>query len=421
MGLKSTIAGWLGLGGLDEFVTYINRVMNGSTDYCTYATDEAKLKVIFSNPAVLKVFSLQCDLFSLGKVYVYKDNKAIPDDPILKMFKKPNLFQRQSQFQWDFMFFNMLGNSYCYTDSKIVSENNKLYILENNKITFNPEFDKYKDMIVLSNTSETAINKLTIQYTQSNGNSTSIPWGKIIHVPDLSNGTGNWFSGRSRIDALYKVVANSEAALDAKNINVRYSGKYMVAGTADPDNVNQLPLGEEEKQDIETKMNGRKSVHAVKSMIDIKRFVDNIANLKLDESYWADYFIIGSMYNIPTDVLEWYLKGSTFENQEKARGAHVSYSLQPKGNTFYEGFAEYFGYLEQGKEIVIDWEHLPFMQVFAKERAETDQIKSQTILNLMNAGVGMAKINAMLDLELTELDYEKLQATNQQGKNNTNT
>jgi hypothetical protein len=63
------------------------------------------------------------------------------------------------------------------------------------------------------------------------------------------------------------------------------------------------------------------------------------------------------------------------------------------------------------------------MQTFAKERAETEKIKSQSLLNLMKAGVKMEEINKMLDLELTELDYEsaKLQATPQDGKSNTNT
>src|SRR5690606_1977178 len=104
---------------------------------------------IFSNPALLKVVSLQCDMFSLGKVYVYKDGKSIPD-PFLEMIKKPNPFQRETQFKWDFMFWNMIGNSYVYADSYIPTANNKLYILENHKIKFPTEMESYKDKIILS-------------------------------------------------------------------------------------------------------------------------------------------------------------------------------------------------------------------------------------------------------------------------------
>jgi hypothetical protein len=308
------------------------------------------------------------------------------------------------------MFWNMVGNTYAYCDSKIVSTDNLLYILENNKMDFPTEMRTYQDKIVLSKGTQKKISDFQIDYKYCDGSTSKFQWGKIIHTPDLTNGTGNWFRGASRIDALFKIVSNSEAAMDALNVNIRYSGKFMVAGQADPNNVTQLPMGETEKQDIEQKMNGRKTVHAVKSMIDIKRFVDDLASLKLDEIQLAQYFLIGSMYGIPKDVLEAFNSG-TYENQEKARGAFVSYCLAPKGKLFFEGFASFFGYDEQGKEIVIDWEHLPFMQVFAKERAETEKIKSETLLNYMRAGVKKDEINEVMDTKFTELNYEPIQRT----------
>lgn len=61
-----------GLGWIDDLVTYVNRQLDGRAKYNDYSDDVKKLEAIFSNPALLKVFALQCDLFSLGKVYVYK-------------------------------------------------------------------------------------------------------------------------------------------------------------------------------------------------------------------------------------------------------------------------------------------------------------------------------------------------------------
>lgn len=408
-----------GLGWIDDLVTYVNRQLDGKAKYNDYSDDVKKLEAIFSNPALLKVFALQCDLFSLGKVYVYKEGKEIDNDPFLEMIKKPNPFQKESQFLWDMMFWNMVGNTYAYCDSKIVSSDNLLYILENNKMDFPTEMRTYQDKIVLSKGTQKKINDFQIDYKYCDGSASKFQWGKIIHTPDLTNGTGNWFRGASRIDALFKIVSNSEAAMDALNVNIRYSGKFMVAGQADPNNVTQLPMGETEKQDIEQKMNGRKTVHAVKSMIDIKRFVDDLASLKLDEIQLAQYFLIGSMYGIPKDVLEAFNSG-TYENQEKARGAFVSYCLAPKGKLFFEGFASFFGYDEQGKEIVIDWEHLPFMQVFAKERAETEKIKSETLLNYMRAGVNKEEINEVMDTKFTELNYEPIQRTAKSNNSQTN-
>lgn len=415
----SWIRNILGLGYLDDVIMYINRQLDGKAQYNDYSDDVKKLEAIFSNPAVLKVFALQCDLFSLGKVYVYKDGKEVDKDPFLDMIKKPNPFQKESQFLWDMMFWNMVGNTYAYCESKIISSDNMLYVLENNKMEFPTEMRKFQDKIILSTKVRSKINDFLIDYRYCDGSGDKFQWGKIIHTPDLTNGTGNWFRGASRIDALFKVISNSECALDALNINIRYSGKFLVAGQADPKDQFTTPMHEVEKQDIESKMNGRKVVHAVKSMIDIKRFVEDLASLKLDDIQLAQYFLIGSMYGIPKDVLEAFNSG-TYENQEKARGAFVSYCLAPKGKLFFEGFASFFGYDMQGKEIIIDWEHLPFMQVFAKERAETDKTKSETLLNLMKAGVKMDEINTMMDTNFSELNYESAQRTTQSNSNQAN-
>lgn len=394
---------------LDESVTGPDDyfILDPNSDFGQYSTDALKIGVVFNNPAVLKVFKLQCDMFSLGKVYVYRKGKSIEDDPFLDLINNPNPFQQRSQFLWDYMFWKMIGNAYCYVDSdSVLSESNKLYFLDSSKIQFPDKLREYKDRLIFSKEAERMINDQEITYTyEGNTAQEKIKWGKISHVSDLSNGTGNWFKGRSTIDALYEIISNSKASVKSKNINVRYLGKYMVAGQADPKDVTKTPLGDQEKQDIESKMNSRKVVHAVKSMIDIKRFVERADVIgALDASYWDDYFKIGSEFGIPRDVLEASLKGATYDNQQEARGAHVEYTLSPAGEQLMNSFNKRFGY--KNKTILMSWDHLSFMQVFAKRKAETDKIKSDTLLNLMKAGVKEEEINSFLDTEFTELDYE---------------
>lgn len=364
-----------------------------------YAADLEKLKLVFSNPAMLKVVSLQCDLFSLAECYVYdKDNNIIEDDPFLNVIKSPNPLQSKSQLLWDYMFWNMIGNSYLYIDSNIIEkQNNKLYFLENQKIDFPLYLEKNKDKLIFSDAKLKEILRSKIKYRYDDGSIFEFDLSKLIIINDLSNGVGNFYKGNSRIDALYKVISNSEYGLDAKNINVRYSGKFMVAGQADPNDVTKLPMGEDEKKSIEDKVNGDKSVHAVKSMIDIKRFVQQADIIdKLDKSFLADYFLIGTMYGIPRDVLEAYAS-STYENQEKARASHVSYTLDPKANQLSSALEKYFGYDKLGKRIYFSWDHLPFTQVFEKDKVEILNKKSMIFQSLLRNGVSLDEINAFLD------------------------
>jgi hypothetical protein len=380
-------------------------MLDPNADFTNFSNDRLKVQAVFSNPAILKVFKLQCDMFSMGEVYVYRNGKEVPNDPFITLINNPNPFQQKSQLLWDYMFWKMIGNAYCYVDSDSAqSDTNKMYMMDSYKMLFPSTMNAYRDKIVLSKATEAAINDLPITYNYSDGTSQQIKWGRITFVPDLSNGTGNWFRGPSSIDALYQIIANSKASPRSKNVTVRFAGKYMVAGQQDPNNVQELPMSEPERQDIESKMNGVKTVHGVKSMIDIKRFVENSAVIEdLDKSYWDDYFKVGSLFGIPRDVLEASLSGSTYENQEIARGAHVDYTLQPAGDQFMNALTKRFGY--STKSIVIKWDHLPFTQASAKLKNQGQLFLSQALINFMKAGVKVDEINSNLGTSFTSLDY----------------
>ncbi len=378
-----------------------------------YSEDTKKLLVIFKNPALLKVFCLQCDLFSLAKVYVYdKDDNLIPDDPALARLANPNPMQGQAQFLWDYMFWKMVGNAYLYMNSNIVErENAPMYWLENSKIEWPLSLEREKDKLIISQSKLREIMGTEITYRYEDGSTFKFKLSDIVSITDLSNGVGNWFKGFSRIDALYKVISNSEVSLDSKNINVRYTGKFLVSGQQDPSDISKKLMGQQEKDDIEKKINGEtwqektdgeKQVHAVKSMVEIKRFVDDLRVLELDKSYLADYYLIGSMYNIPRDVLEAYTS-STFENQEKARAGHVAYTLEPAGEQLGTLICKRWGYDKEGKKICLSWDHLSFAMVFEQQRAALQQTKASVFNSLLKAGVKLEEINAFLDTDFSEV------------------
>lgn len=389
------------------------RLLSPAPSFKEFGKDAERLRIVFSNPAVLKVFALQCDLFSMAKVYVYdKKGAEVKSHEILDRFEYPNYMQGTSQFLWDYMFWKMIGNAYLYMESDDVSRNNApMYWLDPARIDWPDIMDKWKDRIILSESRLNEIMKTEVSYRYEDGTLFKFPLKKLLTVTDLTNGIGNWWKGYSRLDALYKVVANSEKALDSKNINVHYAGKFLVAGMQNPSDVTKTPMSQEEKETIERRVNAEEQqVYAVKSMVDIKRFVEDIKSLDLDNSYLADYYLIGSMYGIPRDVLEAY-KSSTFENQEKARAGHVSYTLEPAGEAVASLLAKRWG-LTKGWRIVISWDHLPFTQVFEKDRAAVQYQKVQTFMALYKLGVPVEEINIYLDTNFT-VDEAKRQSMQQ--------
>jgi len=104
------------------------------------------------------------------------------------------------------------------------------------------------------------------------------------------------------------------------------------------------------------------------------------------------------MYGIPRDVLEANIKGgSTYENQEKATGKHISYALQPKGDDLFEWFTSF-----TGVEMKISWRHLPFMQVFERDRAEVNKMKAETLKILIESGIEPKEALLMTNLNKDE-------------------
>lgn len=388
------------------YYNYGYNVLNGITAFNQYQRDSEKLTMVLSNPAVLKVFCLQMDLFSMGKVTVEKNDKEIEDDPFITLISQPNPFTKtQSQFLRDFMFWNMLGTSYSYVDSARVDRpKNKMYFLNPARIEWPLEMERLKDKMVFSDAELTRINKITITYRYEDGTTFEFPFDRLVISFDLTNSTGNFFKGPSRLDALYKVITNSEYVLDAENINIRYSGKFLVGSDKAVGTAIKVGMSNEEKEDIAEKIDtDKKSVWPLQSMVKIQRFVSDMAALQLKEQYLHQYFVIGSMYGIPRDVLEAY-NSATYENQEKARAAHVNYCLDPKGEQFMDAFENHFGYKEAGKNIKISWEHLPFMQVFAKEKADTQKVTIENLNSLLTLGVSIEQANEYLG---TQFEIEK--------------
>lgn len=390
-------------------------IIQGSTQFNTFARDKEKLAMVLSNPAVLKVFALQCDLFSMGKVQVTdKAGKEIEDDPFIKLVQRPNPMpgQNQSQFLFDFMFWHMLGTAYCYVDSRLVErEKNVMYFLDPSKIEWPTELEKDKDKLIFSDSAFTKLMKTEITYRYQDGTKFEFPFNRLVMSFDLTNGVGNFFKGISRLDALYKIISNSEHVLDSQNVNIRYTSKFMVGSEFATGTTTKLGMTDEEKRDINEKFDSQaKNVYPVRGKVNIQRFVEDLASLQLPQEYLHQYFLIGNMFNIPRDVLEAY-NSATYENQEKARAAHANYTLDPKGNQFMDSFETHFSYKESGKNIKISWDHLPFMQVFAKEKAETKKVTVEVLTSLLALGVSIEQANEFLE---TEFEIEKPPATTAQ-------
>ncbi len=369
-------------------------------------SDSQKLGRILKNPAALFIILLVCDLCSRGRFRLYRseeDREArtneIEDHPLLDLLRKPNPMQTQEQFLWDYMFWRMLGCSNLYTDNPLLTSDNNLYFLSPDMIDWPQWFASNQHTLFITSEDIEELMTKELHYV-TNTQKITFEYRQLKQFYDLSNGVKGWFTTPSRIEALYKIIQNSENLLDSKNVNSHLARKFMVSGKTNPDNVTELPMSEGEKKDIERKVLSFKNIHAVKTMVDIKRFIDDLGGLqKLDQSFMNDAFLIGKMYHIPRDVIERFDEGSTYENQEKARASVISYAVDPGAEDLCTGLLDLYGV--EGVYLALDYSHLPFVQAFEKDKAETADSKSKAFKNMVQAGADPQEAATASGLDLT--------------------
>lgn len=361
-----------------------------------FLSADQKLRMVLRSPACMTIFTLQADMFSLGKV----NSKNTPE--YLKSLRKtPNYKSGWTQFYWDYMFWQMMGTAYLWkSGGRLLNDSNTLQWLNPAYLMWDPSIvTKMMDFIFTKATYK-EITSQKVRYTQSNGKVVYIPLDEITPIHDLSsNMNDNYYVGISRVDALYKIICNAEEYLDANNINIRFSGKWMVSGKQDPNNVTELPMAEHEKRDIEEKIDAGRNVQANKSAIDIKRFTDNLAAQKFEDGFSAQLYIIGKMYNIPRDIIEAYTsssRGATYENQEKAMVRHIEHSLKPKGDELCDALE---GILDI-EDIEMTWHHLACYNVFEVEKQNIITLKLQNAILAQENKLDLSKFPPNISIAL---------------------
>ena len=142
-----------------------------------FKSDKEKINVVLSNPAVLKVFALNCDLFSLGK---------INDDFLYTQRKKPNFKQNWTQFLWDYMFFTQLGTAYLWTPNNQLNETSPIQWLNPSLLEFDTNLIDKLNGLVLSKITYKELTKGVVKYNFGK-TSKLIPLSVITPFYDLTN------------------------------------------------------------------------------------------------------------------------------------------------------------------------------------------------------------------------------------------
>src|SRR6476620_449455 len=347
------------------------------------------------SPALLIVKKFIADTGSLCKINSYENGKLKQEDYLYDIAERPNPFQTWTEFIWQYLFYASSDNAYLYNQNGVV------YFLRQERIILTDEQKKAFKQLYFSSSTKKSTLRGNFKYKEENDKETVLKLENLYIIDVMSGVSGDWFNGSSTLHTLKGIVDNSNSSITSKRKNLFFTQKFMASGQSDPNNVYYTPMSEGEQKSIEQSLtNSNKSIHSVKSKVQVDQLVSNLKNLALDDAFNADFAKITRMFNIPNDLLDLVVKGGVFnEGRETSLAMYVYYNLVP----LLQKLTDTLEIVFDKEDLRPSFNHVPFMKVFEVKNQEQKATKLANLKLAQELGLDEATVQAQLKLIYTEI------------------
>jgi hypothetical protein len=362
----------------DSMGNWVYEMKNGKAIYNDCSIDQYALKT------VIKIIA---DTGKLANINLYENNKLKQKNYLYFYQNKPNVFQSWTDFIEDYLYRISLGTVYMYKNP--LGSFNAHYFLDYKEFDQKTKkyFDDFEKKLIFS---ENLPKENHIIYYGDKKQEIKLKDVIIIHNEPP---TQYWYKNDKSLDAIRKVVSNSESGLDSKNINLHFLKKFLMFQKAGKDDM-QLQvngLSTTEREDIEKKLLSNRSLHVSgKSDLELKRMVENFKSLGIDEAISNDLVMLAVYYNVPIELVVDRAKGlsSQGEAKQKAFVQLITMAIQPKLQKLTD-VLEFD--LKPNEEVKADFNHLPFMGTLRKENSELLKLNLESLKLMQELGIDINK------------------------------
>jgi hypothetical protein len=379
------------------------------TDSDSFSSGYDELELALSNPALFSTLDYRASLFSQGLFFVEDlEGNDLGGDPILDRLSNPNYAESKEDFLYKVNFFKGTGNCLVRNISRGKDNTNI-----DNVISFEalvPNQINYKDInkdktFLFAKSDIKKIKEETIEYNE-NGESTKIALSELMFFYDIANGltSESRFMSPSRIKALIPTLRNIEQAQSSKNINLKMSAKHIISSSIQAGSMRE-GLGEKEQREIENKT-FHKDLIASNSDLNVNSLANNMKQLMYDDGIASDFLKVLTAYGFDGEVLKYFSNSaSTHENKTAGTINAIQGVIQNQADDFCNTLNNQFGYYEQGKKLVMKFDHFPAMQTLKAKKMEMLSRKIEIAKGLVD--LGLTNEQALKQTGLNELSNEK--------------
>lgn len=355
-------------------------VMSYFLDNDGFGNEKDYINWSLSNPVLFSVVSTRAKVFSQMHITcVDAKGDAVENNDIVDLLAKPNYFQSQSDFLYQYMWFlSTQGENFVYKIQPLSTQKPiAIYNLIPNELDF-------KDVMKLNKfiNSQKDIKELEskiIEY-KLDSQTYKLPLKDIIPFFDIANGlkSNSLMSSPSRVKSITGVLNNIEENIKSKNVNLKFSQKYLATNKNAVQGV-ATQIKEEDRAAIDSILKA-KSLQITNGDVQVTHLVNDLKKLYLDEQFAADANTVSIAFEMNNDIINYFLgKSSTYSNQEQGIIRFIQNSIQSMADNFCNSLTNSMGLQEQGLKLVASYNHLPVMQGVIKTKLETFKIMQETI------------------------------------------
>ena len=352
----------------------------------SFVDNERYLDLYIKNPVLNTIVSLRADMYSQMKItHIDKSGNVIENSSYINLLYNPNFFQSKEDFFFQQMvFLSTAGTDMIYQIKAFKNDIPKaLYNLIPSEIDLNNAHKVNK--FIVTQKDKDAFGERKIKYTLDS-QTYDLKLSELIPLYDLSNGLVNnsFFQSQSRVKGIVKLLCNIDENIKSKGVNLQMSQKYLGKNESTG---NEAQIQPNDRTSIE-KTIGSKSLVLTNANVDVTHLVSDMKRLYLDEQFADDANKCLLAFGLNKDVLNYYAKDSTFENQEKGVIKYIQNSIQGTADNTMNSLSSQWGLLERGERLIASYEHLPVMKSVLNDKIATYKSFEETIkLSLENGTI----------------------------------
>lgn len=373
-----------------------------------YDRDCDYLELACENIALLTIHDLRSTMFSRARVCVLdRDGNEIPNDPFLAKIADPNFSDSQQDFLYKHLFFKGLGTNTTRVihrnKTKTVDSISAIVHLIPSNVNYN-DINKFNSFVFASSDKKEVLSR-EIEYTLGD-KVHKIPLSELIMFFDIASGLepDSYFRSSSKVTALMPELRNIEEAQKAKNINLKFSSKFIVSGKKDAghDQFQDVVLDPQERQDIEEKVY-HKDILVNPNGLDVHSLANNFNNLMYDQGMANDFLRVAGAWGLSKEVVSWFAEGQdTYSNKKEAVVGWIQNSIMYEAEDFCNSYSTYLGYTAEGKKIAFKYDHLPIM------RAYQEEVKTKSQKNQIDIAKGLIDLGFTIDEALEKAGIKEM-------------